>query len=416
MSAPLYALVDCNAFFVSCERVFQPALRRRAVVVLSSNDGCVIARSPEAKELKIPMGEPAFRLKDLIGSGKLLARSSNFALYSDMSSRVMAALAIDGHPQEVYSIDECFLDVASEPDPLAWADATRARVLRETGIPTSIGIAPTKTLAKLTNEQGKKAGGGVCVLPPPGPQRTAFLAARPVQSVWGIGGQTAPKLESAGIRTAADLAGADPTQLRARYGLGVLRTARELAGEVSLPIGEEPEAPQSITVSRSFGTATSDLATIRAAVAAFIENACAKARHQEVDAAALTIWLSPRGFQSVDAVMTVPLEVATALTAELQGAASAVIQRLYRADLEYKKAGVTLLGLQPVGARQQSFLDTVDRPRAERLQAAVDAINAGEGRRLVRSGATLLSSAWRPTSQTMSPRYTTRWDELLEAH
>jgi DNA polymerase V len=416
VSQPLYALVDCNAFFVSCERVFQPVLRRRAVVVLSSNDGCVIARSPEAKELNIPMGEPAFRLKDVISSGKLLARSSNFALYSDMSSRVMAALAIEGHPQEVYSIDECFLDVANESEPLAWANATRARILRETGIPTSIGVAPTKTLAKLTNEQGKKAGGGVCVLPPEGPERAAFLAARPVQSVWGIGGHTAPKLESAGIRTAGDLADADPTQLRALFGLGVLRTARELAGEVSLPIGEEPQAPQSITVSRSFGSATSDLAVIRAAVAAFVENACAKARHQGVDAAALTIWLSPRGFQSADAALTVSLQMPTALTAEVQGAASAIIQRLYRPKLEYKKAGVTLIGLQPVGARQESFLDHLDRPRAERRQAAIDAINAGEGRRMVRSGATLLSSAWQPTAQRMSPRYTTQWDELLEAH
>ena len=414
MSA-LYALIDCNSFFVSCERVFQPGLRRRAVVVLSSNDGCVIARSPEAKALGIPMGEPAFRLRGYIERGDLLVRSSNFALYTDMSARVMAALAVGGHAQEVYSIDECFLDVADEPDPLAWARATRSRVLRETGIPTSIGIAPTKTLAKLTNEQGKKAGDGVCVFPPPGPARAQFLAARSVGAVWGIGGQTAPKLEAAGIRTAQELSQADPVTLRARFGLGVARTAQELAGVACLPVGEEPDSPQSITASRSFGTATSDLDTIRAAVASFIENACAKARHQEVEASTVAIWLSPRGYQSNDAVLSVPLEVPTALTSELQGVASGVVARLYRPDQEYRKAGVTLLGLQPMGTRQLSFLDRVDRPRSERLQAAIDAINAGEGRRVVRSGATLLSSAWQPSSQQMSPRYTTQWEELLEA-
>jgi len=367
------------------------ALRRRPVVVLSSNDGCVIARSPEAKALGIPMGEAAFKLR---GHRDLLVRSSNFALYTDMSARVMAALAVDGHAQEVYSIDECFLDVAIEPDPLAWARATRSRVLRETGIPTSIGIAPTKTLAKLTNEQGKKAGDGVCVFPPPGPARTEFLRARPVGAVWGIGGQTAPKLEAAGIRTAFDLAQGDPVDLRARFGLGVARTAQELAGVACLPVGEEPESQQSITVSRSFGTATSDLAVIRAAVASFVENACAKARHQEVEASTLVIWLSPRGYQSTDAVMSVPLEVPTALTAELQGVASGVLTRLYRPDQEYRKAGVTLVGLQPVGSHQQSFLDRVDRPRAERVQAAVDAINAAEGRRVVRSGATPCVLVW----------------------
>ncbi len=407
----LYALIDCNAFFVSCERVFQPGLRRKPVVVLSSNDGCVIARSPEAKTLGIPMGEPAFRLRDMIAHKGLITRSSNFALYTDISNRVMATLGADGFQQEVYSIDECFLDIAPADDPAAWAHATRARVLQHTGIPTSIGIAPTKTLAKLANEHAKKAAAGVFLLPPAGPERDRFLASQPVNAVWGVGAQTAPQLEQMGLRTALDLARADPVRVRARCGLGTARTAQELAGLDTLAMDEVPHPPQSITVSRSFGASTSARDDLRAAVAAFVENAAAKARQQGVVASTISVWLMAKE-PAADGALSLTLNVPTALAGELQAAASSLVTRLYRPGISYRKAGVGLVGLQVAGTQQQSFLDHVDRPRAERLQAAVDAINAQEGRRVVQTAATLLSQAWRPSAQQMSPRFTTRWEEM----
>lgn len=405
------ALVDVNACFVSCERVFDPTLRGKPVVVLSSNDACVIARSPEAKRLGISMGEPAARLRPFLAQG-LILRSSNFTLYADMSQRIMAILATTSPQQRVYSIDEAFLAVPDDIDALTWGDQVRARVLREVGIPTSVGIAPTMTLAKLANETAKGLPRGVAMLPEDPHERLRHLAGHPVAAVWGIGAQTAPKLEAMGIRTAADLALADRARLRATIGVGVARTACELAGEPVLDLDEAVDPPQSITVSRSYSTASTDLDTTRAAIATFAENAAAKARRNHIAATVVAVWICPS--DGPDRSGSLSLPVASALTAEIQAAAATVLARMSpRPGTRIRKAGIGLLGLQPEGARQQTFLDPIaDRPRAERLQAAIDAINAGEGRHVVRTATTLLSSTWQPSAARMSPRYTTRWEEL----
>lgn len=411
----LLALVDVNSAFCSMERVFDPSLRGKPVVVASSNDGCVVARSAEAKRLGIPMGEPVFRLRHLLAQG-LVIRSSNFALYADMSQRIMSILASTTTQCQVYSIDEAFLTVPDAANPEAWAGMVRQRVLRDVGIPTSVGIAQTKTLAKLANESAKGLPRGVNAMPDDMHERLRVLSAHPVGAVWGIGGQTEPKLTAAGIRTAADLAMADRDRLRSRFGVGVARTACELAGESVLDLSDAVDPPQSITVSRSYGTASNDIGTTRAALAAFAENAAAKARHHGVEATAVSVWICPR--DEPDRSGSVVLHVPSALTAEIQAAAASVLTRLAPSDgCVIRKAGIGLLGLQPVGSRQQTFLDpVVDRPRAERLQSAIDVINAKEGRRVLRSGTTLLSSVWQPSAARMSPRYTTQWEDLPEAH
>ena len=227
------ALVDCNAFYVSCERLFAPALRRRAVVVLSNNDGCVVARSPEAKALPVAMGAPAFTLRPLIEAGRLVACSSNYVLYGDVSQRVMQTLAGFGRAQEVYSIDECFLDLGGDGDPVAGMIEARRTVARHVGIPVSVGIAATKTLAKLANHLAKNDPEGVCRLPPPGPQLATRLASVPVAEVWGVGRRIAAALADWGVVTALDLARAAPARLRAGFGLAGERLVRELRGELA---------------------------------------------------------------------------------------------------------------------------------------------------------------------------------------
>ncbi len=411
------ALIDCNAFYVSCERLFQPKLRGRAVVVLSNNDGCVVARSPEAKAIPVEMGVPLFQIRDLVDSGRLVALSSNYTLYGDLSHRVMATLEPFGTRQEVYSIDECFLDVGAAPDPVSAMVEARATVLRHVGIPTSVGIGPTKTLAKVGSEIAKKRPDGVFRMPDPGPALAEVLAQIPMADVWGLGPALQEVLRTWGVASALDAARVDPRRMRTRFGVVGERVVRELRGEACHDLVEDPPPRQSLTVSRSFGVEVTALADLRAAVAVFLERGAAKARAQGLAAGALTVWIAANRFDPQAAgcsgSATAQLPIPSNHTPELLAIGDRLLRGLVHGPGRWKKAGVTLLGLSDARQRQESFLDTRDRAGQDRLMAAIDQANHRHGRAVVRTGTALLSKTWAPLAARCSPRFTTRWDEVL---
>lgn len=413
----MMALVDCNAFYVSCERVFNPSLRGRAVVVLSNNDGCVVARSMEAKQVPIAMGMPLFEFRDAVDSGQVIALSSNYVLYGDMSQRVMAVLADFSPHQEIYSIDECFLDLSGNPDPMAAMHQARCRVLREVGVPVSIGIATSKTLAKLGSFLAKSADAGVVAMAAPGAQLAKQLGGIPMGEVWGIGPRVEEGLRAWGVSTALDVARLSPERMRKRFSITGERVVRELRGERCLGIEMMPPPKQTLTVSRSFGVEVDTLDELRAAVGVFMETAAEKARRAGLAASAVSVWVAANPFDprapACSGGFTQPCSIPTNHTLELLRYGDRMVKQLWKSGGRWKKAGVMLVGLEPTGGRQESFLDAKDRQAMDRLMIHVDRLNRQHGRSVVRSGVTMLSRRWKPLAARCSPCYTTRWGEIL---
>lgn len=416
---PPVALVDCNSFFASCERVFDPSLAGRPVIVLSNNDGCVVALTGEAKALGIGRGMPVYQIRDLIRAGGVRVFSSNFPLYGDMSQRVMDTLAQFTPNLEVYSIDEAFLDLAGfeRRSLTAYGREIRATVSRWTGLPVSIGIAETKTLAKLANHLAKKRhpDDGVFDLSTE-PNRDRLLDSIPVHSIWGIGPAIAEQLIRRGIVTARALREADDRWIRARFGIVGLRTVHELRGIPCLPLDDCPPSKQSITVSRSFGEPVTALTGLREAVATYISRAAEKLREERAAAGALTVYVTTNPFADAPFYSnsaTVELPVATDGTAELLHHALDLLPRLWRDGCRYKKAGVLLTALVPLGTVQAGLFDQEDRPRQQRLNAVIDRLNAKLGSDTVRLGAVGTGRGWKSKAEHRSPAYTTKWDELL---
>jgi DNA polymerase V len=321
--AVLFALIDCNNFYVSCERLFQPMLHGKPVVVLSNNDGCVIARSDEAKALGIPMGLPAFKLTDLVQEHTIEVYSSNYTLYGDLSARVMTTLTQWTPEVEVYSIDEAFLQFATLPlDALtAYGQTMRATIHQWTGIPVSIGIGPTKTLAKLANRLAKRSSEaqGVVALNSPF-EIEATLAQTPIEDIWGIGPGYTRRLHAHEIRTALQLRNMTDRWVRQELGIVGLRLVWELRGILCLPLALCPPPKQSLMVSRSFGRPITTLTEMREAVATYMTRAAEKLRRSHMAAGVLTVFLMTSRFteepQYANSV-TMPLPVATQDTAEL---------------------------------------------------------------------------------------------------
>jgi len=431
----MYALVDCNNFYVSCERAFQPALHQRPVVVLSNNDGCVISRSAEAKALGIRMGAPLFQIRPLVEQHQVKVLSSNYALYGDMSRRVMHYLASVAPELEVYSIDEAFLSLhglARHFGPLeAYAQRCRAQVQQRTHIPTCVGIAPTKTLAKLANRLAKQdpALGGVLVLDSPARRQWA-LAQVPVAEVWGIGRQHAARLHAQGLASAADLAAASEGWVRRHLGgvVGV-RLLRELRGYPChrlAPSEDGTLARQSIAHTRSFGRPLTELADLRGAVAAFTARAAEKLRAQGSLAHGLTVFLSQNRFgpapppHTRTASLTLP--TATSNTLALASHAQLLLHRLWQPGLRYTKAGVLLAGIEPAGPPQLGLFEAspaaVSRPQAAALMQRLDQLNGRFGPGTIRLAAALPPPGrpvpWEGLRQHRTPARTTSWDELWE--
>lgn len=419
MAAPV-ALVDCNNFYASCERVFQPALRGKPVVVLSNNDGCVIARSEEAKARGVAMGEPWHLCRRRVDTQGVIVRSSNYTLYGDMSARVMQILPRFTPDLEIYSIDEAFLSLAGFEDRLAaHARELRRIVLQWTGIPVSVGIAPTKTLAKVANRLAKKepGRGGVCIL---ADERDidAVLGSMDLTDLWGVARRLATRLQALGIGNPLTLKRADPRFIRERFNVVVERLVHELRGTPCISLEDAPPARKSIMVSRSFGQMVASRAELSEAVATFAARAAEKLRRQSLAANRLTVFVHTNRFRPkdprYDAVKATRLEVATADTGKLIDAAQRALTSIYRPGYHYKKAGVLLLDLVPAAEVQGALFAGPDTPASQARMGAVDRLNRHFGRDTVTYAAAGLRRAWRLRSDFISPRYTTNWDELLQ--
>lgn len=414
------ALVDCNNFYASCERVFQPALRGKPVVVLSNNDGCVIARSNEAKALGIAMGEAWHICRKRVDTQGVIVRSSNYTLYGDMSARVMQVLAGFTPDLEIYSIDEAFLSLAGfERRLLEHASELRRTALQWTGIPVSIGIAPTKTLAKVANRRAKKdpACEGVCLLQDEA-AIDAELAGMELTDLWGVARRLAARLQALGINGPLALKRADPKFIRERFSVVLERLVLELRGVSCIAFEEVPPDRKSIMVSRSFRDMIETREDLEEAIATYAARAAEKMRRQALAANRLMVFAHTNRFRpqdaQYDAVQAVVLPVATADTARLIGAARRGLAALYRPGYRYKKAGVILLDLIPAREAQGGLFEAADSTASKSRMRAVDALNRRYGRDTVTFAASGLRRRWKLRTDFISPRYTTSWDELLQ--
>ncbi len=411
----MYLLFDCNNFFASCEQVFRPDWRERPLVVLSNNDGCVISRSPEAKALGIAMGEPYFKCRERLSRANAVVCSSNFALYGDLSDRIMGILEEALPEVQQYSIDEAFANVDGKlGDWIAESRHLRQRIRRWTGITVSIGIAPTKTLCKLANERAKKdpALNGILALENPA-DWTALLDSTPVGEVWGVGRKLAPKLMGMGIRTAGGLTRASLSWLRQHFGVHGERLALELQG--SPCIEEDIAAPRSqIMVSRSLKEGIGDLETLRRAMQHFVERAARTLRHSGLMAGEVHTILRTSRYEDAGKLYanagSCRLPHPTDDTRHFTRAAMELLESIYLPGYSYKKIGVLLTDLQDADSVQPSFDNPAPSPSA--LMGVIDQLQQ-RGLNIHFGATDGKNMPWKRAH--MSPRYTTHWDELPEA-
>lgn len=418
------ALVDCNNFYASCERVFDPSLATRPVVILSNNDGCIIARSNESKALGIPMGAPFHQFRDVLERHQVAVLSSNYALYGDMSRRVMQVLSEWSPRQEIYSIDESFLDLSGFDNPTSWGIKVRADVLRRTGIPVGVGIASTKTLAKLANHCAKKRApwkaSGVCDLNELSQvELTSTLADIEVGDVWGIGRRLSENLMSQGIRTAEALKNADRRRLRDQHNVVMEKLIRELNGEACLDLEEVAAPKKQIVASRSFGHAVADYDELHSAVASHMGRASAKLRAQGSVAGAIVVFIRTNPFRERDPQLSrsivVPLVMATDDLLKLQTAVAVGLKTIYLPGFKYQKAGVMLEQIQPKTIQQSDLFAEQQSPQKAALLKTMDQINSRFGRGIVHSAAELFGRGqWLMRRGLKSPSYTTDWGQLPE--
>ncbi len=418
----LFALVDCNNFYVSCERLFRPELQGRPVVVLSNNDGCIIARSNEAKALGIGMAAPYFKTKELIRRHQVRVFSSNYALYGDLSTRVMTILQDMENEVEIYSIDEAFLALpaSSNFDLAAYGARIRERIWQCVGISVSIGIGPTKTLAKIANRLAKKeANHQGFFMFPPGAQGDELLAATAVSDIWGIGRRSTDKLERYGIKNALQLKKADQHWLRKQLTVTGARTALELNGTSCITLDQAPASRKSVLSSRSFKKPVHGLSDLKEAVATYTAIAAAKLRDQDLTAGAVQVFIATSRFDKRQPPyansQTITLAEASSHTPTLISLALKGLSALYREGLGYQKAGVMLTDLRSKECRQQNLFSAPNQEAAP-LMTALDHINERWGRNTLHYAAEGISKPWSMRQDFKSPAYTTNWQELPLAH
>lgn len=412
----MYALVDCNNFFVSCERVFRPDTWQKPVAVLSNNDGCFISRSEEAKAVGLPMGAPVFKYKQLIKQHNVVLFSANFELYGNMSERIVELLREETPLIEVYSIDECFLDISqlSIASYQKWSERVRARIYQEVGIPVSIGVAPTKTLAKVASTFAKKHGGVYVVVDDE--HRENLLGQLAVEDIWGIGRRIAPKLYDQGISRASQLAHASDEWIRKQFNITGVKMVDELRGIARLEFGDKHEVRKSIMRSRTFGHTVREYYQLESAVATFAAQAAVRLRRQSCVASRIIVFLSTgkHALQQKRASTVVMLGEATDDTAKYIVAALKGLGDIYDPEFAYYKAGVILLDIVTKSQWQLSLIDGEPRrdERAE-LMRSVDTINKKYGNVTYFAHERLPKNArWHSRRTLRSPRYTTQFSEL----
>lgn len=416
---PMFALIDGNSFYCSCERAFDPKLRDKPVVVLSNNDGCVIARTAEAKDLGIKMGDPWHLIGKKPELKGVVCKSSNYVLYGDMSRRMYAVL-VDLVPEvDPYSIDEMFLDFRGLPgDLVARASEIRAAVRRIAKIPTCVGIGPTKTLAKLANKVAKldRAGSGVCDLSCPDVRADLFPQLA-LGEVWGMGSASIEKLAGQGVRSVAEFAALPHDGVRKLLTVTGQRTHAELNGVACFPFAVHPQPRKSLAVTRSFGQAVTTWDDMREAVAAYTARAGEKLRRHGLRAAAMQVFMHTNRFNNDPSYAnqtTFDIE-ATADSLALIASATRAAASLWRDGYRYAKAGVLLLDLyRPQDLPVADLFASRDPERSKALMTALDAVNARYGRDTLRPGAVRQGPSWSMRRANLSPCYTTRLDDLLK--
>lgn len=418
MTIPI-ALVDCNNFYASCERVFQPDLRGKPVVVLSNNDGCVIARSNEAKALGVEMGAPWHLNRAIFERHGVIIRSSNYTLYGDMSARVMQILGRFTPDLEIYSIDEAFLGLAGfELRIEVHAAELRRTVLQWTGIPVSVGVAPTKTLAKVANRFAKKdpERNGVFIMLDEA-QTEEALGRMALTDLWGVARRIAERLEALGITSPLKLRDSDPAFVRERFSVVMQRMVLELRGVPCIALEDHIPDRKTIIASRSFGRAVTTFQELSEAVASYTARAAEKMRRQSLATAHVAVFVETNSFKPADpqyhATRAVRLPVASADTGVLGEAAARALRMLWKDGYRYKKAGVMLLDLGPASRVQRDLWTAPDTPRSKALMNALDSLNRDYGRDTLTYAAAGKQQAWKLRRDFMSPRYTTEWRELL---
>lgn len=417
----MFAVADCNSFYASCEKVFRPDLRDRPVVVLSNNDGCVIAATRDAKKLGLRMGVPYFQAQELCARHGVAVFSSNYTLYGDLSRRVMAVLRQYAADIEIYSIDEAFLLLPemTKPETEAYGDALVQRVQRWTGLPICVGVGPTKTLAKAANRTAKNNGLHTCKIETDA-DINAALHNFPLEDIWGISSRLMRRLASVGVTTALALKNMSPRLARKTYSIHLEATVRELNGEPCIALAPEPQNKKQIHVSRSFGHLVTKQTELEQAVATYAARVGEKLRRQGSFANSIYVWVATNPFREQDPQyansIAAPLMPATADTGELIHAATECLRALYRTGYNYKRAGVMALELsdaQKTLAQGNLFFARADREKQRALMKTVDNINqkysAGT---LVYGAMGLGKEEWRMQRRLMSPCYTTQWNQL----
>ncbi|MDN3480592.1 Y-family DNA polymerase [Arthrobacter sp. APC 3897] len=415
------ALVDVNSFYVSCERVFDPRLAGIPVVVLSNNDGCVVARSDEAKALGIKTGEPWFKLAEAAPKLGLVQRSSNYELYGDLSSRVMQLLSRFSSEQEIYSIDECFLHLHGTDDELRGRGTDiRAAVAKNIGLPVCVGIGPTKTLAKFANRIAKQNPhmGGVCNLDALDPAVVDTIMSRvPVTGLWGVGSRNGTRLNALGIHTVADLRDADPAVIRAKFSVVLQRTVLELNGTSCIPMDTESADKQQVLFSRSFATPVTTRESMRQVMSLYAQKAAIRLAREGQLAGVMTVFASTSRFSGTDASSpsaTVRLQRPTADPLMLTRAAIDAMDPRMVEGARYAKAGIMLTGLSPAGA--EPVFDLFDAgPEQKDIGPLLAKVTDKYGAASIGLGLAGMSTAkpdWTMARNFASPRYTTEWSDL----
>lgn len=415
----MYALVDCANFFVSCERVFQPHFNRKPVVVLSSNDGCAIARSEEAKALGVLMGAPLFTFQDLVKKHSIQLFSSNFVLYGDMSRRVLSILRSFSPQVYPYSVDESFVVLShcrSTDEAMVWGRAMRQRILQWTGIPTRVGIGPTKTLAKLANAWAKKSEDGVMYLDQ---NYSAIFEHTPAESVWGIGRRMSKRLAQHGIVTAQQFKDLPDAHIRQMFTVMGLRTAHELRGRDCYLAEGVPEEQKSMLISRSFGQPITERERLKQTIAVFVTRLAEKLRAKKLKTNSICVFIRTskhRHDHYESQAATIPLLAFTHDTITLIQAAHHALEQIYKPNLPYKKAGIYCGELQG-DIRQDDLFENGAHPNRDKLFTTLDQVNRKYGRgtvKLASCGVALPTQVYALARQELlSPRYTTEWSDLL---
>jgi DNA polymerase V len=415
----MFALVDCNNFYVSCERIFNPRLEGVPVVVLSNNDGCIISRSNEAKALGLKMGEPVFKRKDLIQQHNVKVYSSNYALYGDISHRVMNTLKNFSPMIEIYSIDEAFLDLEGmNVDLTKYGQSIRKVIQKNIGMPIGIGIGITKSLAKIANKIAKKSSGVFAIESEN--ERLWALANTPVEDIWGVGRRYAVLLKKHGVNTALDFTNLSTDWIRRHMTVQGHRLREELLGKSCIALETVMQPKKNIATTRAFGKKLSDIEPIKESVSTHATSCAAKLRRQKSVAQYVTVFIHTDPFSEtqkyVSQSITVTLPIPSNSDLVLAKAALAGLKNIFIPNLLYKKAGVIVSEISPDNVIQQNLFEPLDTERQNSISKVTDFLNTRYGKSTVKLAVQGSSRDWKLKQEKLSPGYTTRWDDILSVN